>query len=236
MINHQRRKLLGTGSILAGGVALSLSTSALGAGTGLAPNNSQNIEGDAMRNDLTLNPDDVQFLFADLQSALVNTSMTTPPGQLADNVGSLAKVAAALKLPMLFLTVAKGEVIHELTPYSTPQNTFFRTNADPFQVADIVNALSKNNRNTLILSGYSAEVAVLLSVLGAIRHGYQVHVVVDCIGSRSSRTESASLAQISQAGAVQTSVITVAAQLAPEFSNEPGKTILSIITEVMKRQ
>ncbi|ORM60037.1 isochorismatase [Pantoea rodasii] len=189
-----------------------------------------------MGNDLTLNPVDVQFLFADLQPTLVNTSITNSPTQLAGNAGSLAKVAAVLKLPMLFLTVAKGEVIPELTPYSTPQNTLFRTNADPFQVPDIVNALGKNKRKALIISGYSTEVAVLLSVLDAIRHDYHVHVVVDCIGSRSNRTESASLVQISQAGAVQTSVLTVAAQLAPEFSNEPGKTILSIISEVMKRQ
>ncbi|MCS3424527.1 hypothetical protein M2403_003150 [Rahnella sp. BIGb0603] len=235
MINQQRRKLLGAGSLLAGVSALSLTANAMGAKATLAQNNNRNAENAIMAENVYLNLNDVQFLFADLHPALVNTSITNSPGQLAGNAGSLAKVASVLKIPMLFLTVTKGGVIPELASYANSQNTIFRTNADPFQEPSIIDALATNKRNTLIVAGYSTEVAVLLSVLGARSHDYQVHVVVDCIGSRSSRTESASLVQASQAGAVQTSVLTVAAQLAPEFSREPGKTILSIISDVLNR-
>lgn len=235
MINKQRRKLLSTGSILAGVSALSLSTNSLEAKASYSMKNKKEAEKNIMLDNFHLNLNDVQFLFADLHPALVNTSITNPPGQLSSNAGSLAKVASLLKLPMLFLTVAKGSLIPELIPYSTTQNTLFRTNADPFQVQDIVDVLAENKRKTLLVAGYSSEVAVLLSVLGARQHGYSVHVVVDCIGSRSLRTEAASLVQASQAGAVQTSVITVAAQLAPEFSREPGKTMLSVISEVLSR-
>lgn len=235
MINQQRRKLLGAGSVLAGVSMLSLSTNARGAKEAFPPENNLKAERDIMAGNLQLNPNDVQLLFADLHPGLVNTSITNPPGQLSGNAGSLAKIASVLKLPMHFLTVAKEGVIPELMPYSTTQNTLFRTNADPFQVPDIVAALAENKRKTLLVAGYSTEVAVLLSVLGARRHDYSVHVVVDCIGSRSSRTEAASLVQAGLAGAVQTSVLTVAAQLGPEFSREPGKTMLSVISEVLSR-
>lgn len=236
MIDQQRRKLLGAGSILAGISMLTLSTDVRGAKQSLSADNSRKAESEIIADNMQLNLNEVQFLFADLQPELVKTSITNPPEKLAGNAESLAKVASVLKLPMLFLTVANGDVIPELKPYANAQNTLFRTNADPFLVPGIVNALEKNKRKTLIVAGYTTEVAVLLSVLGAVRHGYRVHVAVDCIGSRSARTETAALLQANQAGAVQTSVLTVAAQLAPEFSQEPGKTILSVLYEVMSRK
>jgi predicted RNA methylase len=108
MINQQRRKLLGAGSLLAGVSALSLTANAMGAKATLAQNNNRNAENAIMAENVYLNLNDVQFLFADLHPALVNTSITNSPGQLAGNAGSLAKVASVLKIPMLFLTVTKG--------------------------------------------------------------------------------------------------------------------------------
>ncbi|HBX2154069.1 TPA: isochorismatase, partial [Klebsiella pneumoniae] len=47
---------------------------------------------------------------------------------------------------------------------------------------------------------------------------------------QSLRTETVVLKQAEKAGAVITSLATLAAQLAPDFSREPGKTILSVIS------
>ena len=56
-------------------------------------------------------------------------------------------------------------------------------------------------------------------------------IPVDCTGNRSERTEQAALKQAEQAGAVLTSLASVAAQIAPNFSKEPGTTILSVILD-----
>lgn len=69
----------------------------------------------------------------------------------------------------------------------------------------------------------------MLTALGALDNGYRVLIPVDCIGNRSARTEDAALARTAQAGAQITSLASVAAQLAPDFSKEPGTTILSVI-------
>ncbi|WP_224557372.1 isochorismatase family protein [Pectobacterium versatile] len=182
-----------------------------------------------------LDPKDVIFIFADLHPDLIATSNTMSPDALAKNAGGLAKVAHAISAPSLFLTVPRngkpGELIKELKPYANNENTIYRLNADPFQVNEIVDAIKKTNRKTIIVSGYTAEVAVTLTALGGLRDGYNIYIPVDCIGNRSLRTEQAALARAEQAGAVVTSLASVAAQLAPDFSKEPGTTILSVILD-----
>lgn len=73
------------------------------------------------------------------------------PSALAANAGGLAKVAHAIKAPSLFLTVPRngkpGELLPELQPYATAENTIYRENADPFRVKQIVDAI-KNPENT----------------------------------------------------------------------------------------
>ncbi|NIG36098.1 isochorismatase [Pantoea sp. ICBG 828] len=187
-----------------------------------------------VRND-NIDPSDVLFIFADLHPDLIASSHTMTPSALAANAGGLAKVAHAIKAPSLFLTVPRngkpGVLLPELQPYATAENTIYRENADPFRVKKIVDAIKKSGKSTIIVSGYTSEVAVMLTALGALDNGYRVLIPVDCIGNRSARTEDAALARTVQAGAQITSLASVAAQLAPDFSREPGTTILSVILD-----
>lgn len=201
---------------------------------------------DILMNNRKLTPDtprrlnvenhDVVFIFADLHPGLINNSKTMQPESLAANVGGLAKVAKAVSAPAFFLTVTQngrpGELVSSLSGYASAENTIFRKSADPFLVKEITDAINRTGRKTLVIAGYTAEVAVLLTALGGIRNGYNVFIPVDCIGSRSVRTEEAVLRQAEQAGAIVTSLSAVSAQLAPDFSREPGKTILSVIAAI----
>lgn len=231
-----RRKFLLSGSALAGvsavvGVA-SAREVAVSPGTA-----GRKVSGTA-KNDVDqyiVNKDDAVFIFADLHPDLIASSNTMSPESLSANAGGLAKISRAISAPALFLTVPRdgkpGELIAPLKPYANANNTIYRLNADPFQVPAIVDAIIKTNRKTLIVSGFTAEVAVLLTSLGALRNGYRVFIPVDCTGNRSERTEQAALKQAEQAGAVLTSLASVAAQIAPNFSKEPGTTILSVILD-----
>lgn len=180
--------------------------------------------------------DDAFFIFADLHPDLISTCKTLSPESLTANVGGLAKCAKAVSAPLYFLTVTQngkpGELVPSLREYADAHNTIFRKIADPFQVPEMNDAIKRSGRKTLIVAGYTAEVAVLLTTLGGVKAGYDVFIPVDCIGSRSSRTEDAALGQAKQAGAVVTCLSTLAAQLAPDFSQEPGKTMLSVIASI----
>lgn len=180
--------------------------------------------------------DDVVFIFVDLQEGLIRKSKTMEPEALSSNAAGLAQVAYTISAPTLFFTVPQeakeGEPLPKLQGYANESNTFYRVIADPFLVNSITSALDSLARKTLIICGYSAEVGVLLTALGGLRQGYSVFIPVDCVGSQSLRTETAVLKQAEKTGAVITSLATLAAQLAPDFSKEPGRTMLSVISNI----
>lgn len=169
---------------------------------------------------------DIQLVFADLQPELIAGSTTTTPASLAAAAAVLAKAGRILSLPMTFCVVPvrgqSAQLIPELVEYSTPANTYVRTITSPFLEPRIVQKLHANNRSTLVVAGFSAEVAVLQTALDGIAEGYSIVVPVDAVGSRSSRTESTSLRQIELAGGVVTSVLSLLTRLAPDISKEPG--------------
>ena len=184
-----------------------------------------------------LTPGDVQILFADMQPPLVSQSLTVSPKRIAEAALALAKVARILKIPMTFAIVPfggkPGVLIPELVPYATEKTTFSRTTMSPFLEPRLVSAIDSNNRRTLIIVGYSTEVAVLQSTLGALNKGYAVQVAVDGIGSLSARTEQAALNQIEKAGGITTCVLSLATALAPEFTKPPGSLTFEAIKPLL---
>ncbi|WP_455929555.1 isochorismatase family protein [Pseudomonas fluorescens] len=179
---------------------------------------------------------DVQILFVDLQDALTQGSRSITPAALRNNAGVLAKIARLLGIPMTFSLVPvkgkPGELISELRSYSNAHNTSQRLLAPSFTDKAMVVNLANNRRKTLIVCGFATEVAVLESALGGINAGYTVHIPVDVIGSASSRTESAVLRQMELAGALPTSIISLAAKWSPNFSEEPGASVLAAFSEI----
>jgi hypothetical protein len=174
-----------------------------------------------------------QVLFADLQPGLVAASITTSTAMISTAAEALAAGADILGLPMTFSVVhesgKQGRVIPELARYSTPENTFDRTSASPLLDGPTADALARNGRRFLIVAGFSAEVVVLHAVLDALEAGYEVHVPVDTVGSRSARTESAVLRQMDRAGAVTTSIHTVLTRLEPDLSQPPGSAVMTAL-------
>lgn len=179
---------------------------------------------------------DVQILFVDLQQALIEGSRTIPAQALATNAAVLAKMGKLLNIPMTFSVVPvagqPGTLVPELLPFANDQNIFHRKPAGSFSDQAMVSALANHRRRTLAIAGYATEVAVLQSALGAVAAGYKVQIPVDVTGSASSRTENAAMRQMELAGAIPTTVISLAAFLTPNFSEEPGSSVLSMFSEL----
>lgn len=72
---------------------------------------------------------------------------------------------------------------------------------------------------------------VLHAVLDARKYGYQVLVPVDACGGMSPRTEEAAFRQIEFSGAITTSVVSIAAKLAPDFTTNQGKQMFAIVQQ-----
>lgn len=186
--------------------------------------------------DFDINVDDVQILFVDMQPELTQRSETIPPEAFEANAAVLAKVARLLNIPITFSLVPlggkAGTPIPGLAAYAGAKNTFRRVVAGSFSDKAMVSSLASHKRKVLVISGYATEVAVLQSALGALEAGYIVHIPVDAIGSPSRRTEPAVIDQLEMAGAIPTTVLALAGLLAPDFSKEPGSSVLSTFSEL----
>ncbi len=180
-----------------------------------------------------LDPNQVQVLFADLQTQIVQRSKTTPPEALSQAAAVLARLAKLFALPMHHSVVPEGEqapqVVEELARETAGVPQFLRVSASPFTDEKTRTALSSTGRRTLLVAGCATEVVVVHAVQEAIAAGYQVYVPVDACGSMSARTEEAAFREIEAAGGVTTSVVTLASALAPDFSTELGKQTFDIV-------
>jgi len=176
---------------------------------------------------------ETQLLFVDLQPGFVASSRTNPPATLSSAASVLALAGELLRIPMTFLTVpdtsGPGTLIPELQLFATEANSFRRTTTSPFLKTEISHTISAHQRAVLVVSGFSAEVAVLQTALDGLEAGYEVIVPIDAIGSRSPRTEAAVLRQMEIAGAVVTSVRSLLMRLTPDVASSSGAEVLRLL-------
>ena len=72
---------------------------------------------------------------------------------------------------------------------------------------------------------------MLHAVLDAPAESYEA-LVPDACGGMSERTERAVRRQIEAAGAITTSVLSIATTLAPDFARDPGKELFNIVQKL----
>jgi len=98
----------------------------------------------------TIDPDDVQIVFADLQPSVIASSGTVAPDVIACAAGKLAAAAALIGLPMTFLTVGNETgptaLVSDLVRHATARTCIARHLTGPFLVPDIVGALAGYDR------------------------------------------------------------------------------------------
>jgi nicotinamidase-related amidase len=84
----------------------------------------------------------------------------------------------------------------------------------------------------LVVAGFATEVVVLHAALDAVREGYKVLVAIDACGGMSERTEAAAIEQVRAAGALVTSVVSIATALSPDFTADKGKQMFQIVQQL----
>jgi hypothetical protein len=179
-----------------------------------------------------LSTDSAQLLLCDLQPQIVARSKTIEPDTLGKSAGVLLEVARLFSLPTTLSVVPEGdkapELISELRGSGFAQEKL-RASASPFLDEATKNLLAQSRRKVLIIGGFATEAVVLHAVLDACAQGYEVLVPVDVCGGMSERTEQAALRQIIAAGAITTSVVSIATKLAPDFTTDLGKDLFNIV-------
>jgi hypothetical protein len=189
-----------------------------------------------MRNEASawdqLSTDSAQLLLCDLQPEIVARSKTIDRDVLSKSAGVLLEIARLFSLPTTLSVVPEGdkppELISELRGSGFAQEKL-RASASPLFDEATKNLLAESKRKVLIIGGFATEAVVLHAVLDARTQGYDVLVPVDVCGGMSERTEQAALRQIRAAGAITTSVVSIATKLAPDFTTDLGKSLFNIV-------
>ncbi len=171
-------------------------------------------------------------LFLDLQAEIVKNNRTCDT--LSGHAGALAKLAALHALPAIASSVPPGgpylpNILEALPGLSIMPRTF----TSAFDDRATADAIAATGRRTLILAGVASEIVVQRTALDALALGYAVYVAVDACGGVRTRTEDAAWRRIAQAGGVTTSVTTVAAELAGDFTADLGGKTLAIMYETL---
>jgi nicotinamidase-related amidase len=188
-------------------------------------------------NTQTIDPKDCLVLFADLQEGIIELARTVPPERLRKGVRALAKLAKILDMPIIVSAVAgEGGQSARITPEIESEwgkyPIHHRTIANSLLNEEILAAIKRTERRTLLIAGVATELAVQLPATTAAGLGLRAVVVVDACGGISERTEQAALGRIAQAGGTMTCVMTLAGELAGDFRQPAAQAAIGVVFEM----
>ncbi len=124
-----------------------------------------------------------------------------------DRSVKMVKAAQTLEVPILFTqqyTKGLGGTHSGLSGLFTEFEYFEKTSFNCFGAPGFADQLEKVKAQTLVIIGIEAHICVCQTSLEALQRGFNVHVVADAVGSRTTANKAIGLDRIRQAGGVVT--------------------------------
>jgi len=151
---------------------------------------------------------------------------------LTKNILAVIKGAKIFDIPILMTEQAPqkiGKTIPEITLLLAGVKVFEKTSFSCGGNKDFVKAIKSLERENVLITGVETHVCVYQTTLDLMRLGFNVHVVVDGVSSRSDFNKGIGLQLMKDAGASLTSVETVLCALLKKAEGEQFKKILKLI-------
>lgn len=185
-----------------------------------------------------LSPSDAVAIFADVHQGIVGLPLTVPAPELMRAIEGLATLAELFDIPTFALSIPKltgeePEFVPQLAKVRSRFTRLQRTTPDSFDNTAIRAALEATGRKTLVVCGVATEVAVHWLVVSGLANGYRVYVVADACGGLGTRSEDAAFRRFVAAGAVMTSVASLAGEFAGDFTRPVGRAAVDVIYAMM---
>ena len=182
------------------------------------------------------NPENAAMLLIDHQIGTMGWTHSHDINLVKQNAIKLAKIAAALKLPVV-LTVSmednvQGPLIREL------EQILPEAYAARVKRPGIVNAMHHEGfnkavkalgRKKLFVAGITTEICVTFPVLQMLDEGYEVQVSADASASYTKFGDELALARMRQAGAIITTVDQIISELAIDWTSPNGQKLMGIL-------
>ena len=181
----------------------------------------------------TIQPEDVVLILCEMQPQIVAASRTNAEASLRHAASVLISAAGILGIPVVAAAVqlapgSEVDLVSELVGHAPVS----RSTVGVFDDPAIATQVAATGRKVVALGGVSSEIAILHAALGAKRLGYEVHVLADCCGGLSERTESTAFGQMRDAGAVLSNVSSFLTTLAPDMSTSTGQAVMGALARL----
>src|SRR6201981_563451 len=154
-----------------------------------------------------LTPHNCQLIFIDQQPQMSFRVQSIDRQVLKNNVVALAKAAKVFKIPTTITTVEtqsfSGYTYHELLAVFPDQKLLERTSMNSWDDKKVRDALKKNGRSKVVVSGLWTEVCNNSFALCAmLEGGYEIYMVADASGGTSKDAHDYAMQRMIQVGVV----------------------------------
>lgn len=177
-----------------------------------------------------LKKDDTGLIIVDIQGKLAK--IVHDSEAFLNNCKKLILGAQILNLPIVWLEQnpeklgATDEQLSQLLNSHSPitKYTFNSCNEPEF-----VNAIKDANVTNWLVCGIEAHICVYQTVQGLLYHNYKVHLVSDCISSRTTDNKALAMVKIAEIGAETTGLEMCLYELVEDCRKDEFRPILHLI-------
>lgn len=161
------------------------------------------------------------------------------PERVSRNIILLLRFAKIVGLPVVATTQYEkgiGPIVEPIRKELPQGPTIDKLEFGCFSNPKFVHHINhiKGERNSLILAGIESHICVMQTAMGAIEHGYNVHVAADAVSSRTEQNWKAGLKKMETAGVSITSTEMALFEILKRSDSPHFKTILPDLREPVR--
>ena len=184
-----------------------------------------------------LTPENCQLIFIDHQPQMAFGVQSMDRQQLKNNAVALAKAAKVFNVPTTITTVEtdsfSGNTYPELLNVYPDHDILERTSMNSWDDQKVRDALAKNDRKKVVVSGLWTEVCNNSFAFSAMAGGdYEIYMVADASGGTSKEAHDYSMMRMIQAGVVPVTWQQVMLEWQRDWAHrDTYNDVMAVITE-----
>jgi len=178
--------------------------------------------------DQLITPENSVLIIIDYQPIQITSINSMDKLSLITNMGLLADLAKSFKVPVMLSTVnvrtgINKDTIPEIHKHLEGITSYDRTSINAWEDKEFQEAVKATGRKKLLMAALWTEACLTFPTLDAMKEGYEVYPIVDCVGGTSLAAHEAGLRRVEQAGAQPTSLAQLACELQRDWNRQETK-------------
>ncbi len=177
-----------------------------------------------------LNTEKTALVFIDVQEKL--SRVMHDKEKLFENLQKLIKGLKLLNIPIIVTEQnpkGLGVTVPEIAPLLIDSKPLIKFSFSCCGESPFLSEIAKLNRKQIILVGIETHVCVYQTAVDLIEAGYEVHIPVDCVSSRTTENKNIALDKMKAEGAKLTSVEIVLFELLRTAASPKFKEMSQIV-------